>query len=239
MSALFNPAPKSYLKEVLCLACSRRPDGFCFAGKEVAAGVANAWIRPINAANRNAISDGDRIFADKSLADLLDVVSISMIGARSVGHHKEDHQIEVGRPWKKVGRATWKDVELATDKVKGVLWVNEASSYHGTNDKVSEQTASRQINSLLLIEPSKLNLVVAMESQYQAQDRRRVRAQFTFNGMGYNFVVTDPFIESKYFAGADGVFPIAKSRLCVSLPEVIGGSSTKLVASVITPERAG
>jgi hypothetical protein len=57
--------------------------------------------------------------------------------------------------------------------------------------------------------------------------------------MLYNFVVTDPWIEAKYFAGPDGRFQIAVSRLCISLSEMFNGFAYKLVATVITPDRAG
>jgi hypothetical protein len=91
--------------------------------------------------------------------------------------------------------------------------------------------------SLLLIKPSGLDLAVGPESQYGGGSRRRVRAKFQFNGVAYNFVVTDPWVETKYFSGQDDTFRINKSRLCVSLAEVVNGNATKLVAAVITPER--
>jgi hypothetical protein len=230
---------RPYTKTILCLANSRRPDGNCFAGKEVASGITGQWIRPVNTAHRNAVSNQDRQYEDRSLADLLDVVAIPLEAPRPNGHHREDHQIQVGQRWTKVGRATWKQVVGATDTVAGTLWPNEHNSYHGTNDKVSEETCATQPGSLLLIEPSRLDLVVDTESQYIGADRRRVRADFTFNGVRYNFVVTDPWIEASYFAGGNGTFRINGSRLCISLPEVINGHSTKLVAAVITPERVG
>jgi hypothetical protein len=232
------PDPKPYTKTILCFANSRRPDGLCFAGKEVANGVTGAWIRPINAAHRNAISDEDRQYEDETLADVLDIATVPMQAPRPNAHHREDHQIRADQYWKKVGRATWQQVVKATDKVTGSLWPNETSSYHGLNDKVSEATATNQPGSLLLIAPTRLDLAVAMESQFDGPDRRRVRAKFDFNGEQYNFVVTDPWIEVRYFAGDNGIYRVNGSRLCISLPEIINGHSTKLVAAVITAERA-
>ncbi len=230
--------PEPYAKTILCLANSRRPDGRCFAGKEVSRGVTGAWIRPINAANRNAISEEDRQYKNGTLADVLDIVTVPMQAPRPNAHHQENHQIRADHYWEKVGRATWQQIAAATDTVAGSLWPNEASSYHGLHDKVSEATAVSQLGSLLLISPTRLDLVVGMETQYAGPDRRRVRANFSFNGDRYNFVVTDPWVEEKYFAGDNGTYHVDASRLCVSLPEVINGFSTKLVAAVITPERA-
>jgi hypothetical protein len=98
------------------------------------------------------------------------------------GHHQEDHQILTDHYWEKTGRATWPQIIAATDKVTGTLWPNEENSYHGVNDKVTEATAAGLTSSLLLIEPTRLDLIVKMESQWGgAPDRRRVRADFDFN----------------------------------------------------------
>ena len=53
--------PQPYSKTILSLANSRRPDGHCFAGKEFANGTAGGWIRPINTAHRNAVSDEEAL----------------------------------------------------------------------------------------------------------------------------------------------------------------------------------
>lgn len=227
-----------YEKTIVCLANSRRPDGRCFAGKEFANGATGTWIRPINAANRDAISEEDRKYQNGTLADVLDIVTVPMQAPRPHAHHREDHQIRADYYWEQIGRATWQQIVQATDTVAGPLWPIETSSHHGLHDKVSEATVVKQPGSLLLISPTRLDLLVAMESQYNGPDRRRVRASFAFNGEQYNFVVTDPWIEEQYFAGKDGTYHVDSSRLCVSLPEIVGGHSTKLVAAVITPERA-
>lgn len=226
-----------YEKTILSLANSRRPGGTCFAGKEFAKGQSSKWVRPVNAANGDAISAQDRLYEDRSHAEILDIVKVPFLAPKPHLHHVEDHQIDAAAFWAKVGRATWQDVENATDLIKGELWVNEDSSYHGQNDKVSEASAAKLGGSLYLIEPLKLELVVGMESVYQAPDIRRVRAKFLYNGIRYNFVVTDEPVEQAYFAKADGAYRIDDARLCVSLAEVLRGSATKLVAAVITPDR--
>jgi hypothetical protein len=87
------PDPEPYEKTILCLANSRRPGGRCFAGKEFANGATGPWIRPINAANSDAISEEDRTYQNGALADVLDIVTIPMQGPRPRAHHQEDHQI--------------------------------------------------------------------------------------------------------------------------------------------------
>lgn len=224
---------------ILSLANSWRPDGRCFAGKDYSTGVPGVWIRPVNVNNRDAISDANREYPDGTHADVLDILQIPIRAARPHGHHTEDYEINTERRWTKIGRATWRTVTEATDQVQGTLWPNISSSFHGTNDKVSEAIALAQPNSLALIRPTTLNLVVAEESQFNGPDRRRIRANFSFNNSTYNFVVTDPWVSEHFFPRGNGTYPIPESRLCISLPEIIGGNSTKLVAAVITPERAG
>src|SRR2546428_371328 len=135
------PDPKPYTKTILCLANSRRPDGHCFAGKEIVNGTTGAWIRPINATHRNAVSDEDRRYENGTLADVLDIVTVPLQAPQPNAHHREDHRIRAGQYWTKTGRATWQQIVRATDRVTDTLWPNETSSYHGVNDKVSEATA--------------------------------------------------------------------------------------------------
>jgi len=175
---------------------------------------------------------------DQSHAELLDIVQIPLLNPAPHLHHQEDHQIDAEQYWEKKGRATWTDVVNATDVINGSLWVNEDSSYHGQNDKVSEASAAKLSGSLYLIEPQDLTLRVGMESTFKGPAIRRVRATFTYGDFRYNFVVTDEPIEQAYFGRGDGNHKITGDvRLSVSLAEVLGGSATKLVAAVITPDR--
>jgi hypothetical protein len=227
----------NYTKTILCLANSRRPGGACVAGKEAENGKSGAWVRPINAKHGNAISPADAEYKDGTSADLLDIIRVPMSAAAPSAHQTENHQIDAGFYWTKKGRATWNQIVSATDKVKAPLWSDGDSSFHGLNDKVEESIAKTLDGSLLLIEPSQLALVVAAESTYGGGSVRRVRARFTFDGIDYNFVVTDPSIEAEYLAKPDGSYVVDGSRLCVSLAEILNGSATKLVAAVITPDR--
>lgn len=226
-------------KTILCLANSWRPGGHCVAGKETANGRRfGAWIRPIDPNQRNAITDAQMRYGDGTHADVLDLVRLQLTIAMPEGHQTENYVVDSSKRWVRVGRASWADVIRATDAVAGPLWNVGDSSYHGVNDKVSEIRAEGLGSSLLLIEPSNLELVVGSESRYGGGTQRRVRARFELNGHPYNFVVTDFVVGDEYLAQGDGTYPIAEARLCVSLAEVVGDSATKLVAAVITPERA-
>ncbi|MBR0869648.1 hypothetical protein JQ633_04705 [Bradyrhizobium tropiciagri] len=225
------------METILCLANSRRPGGACVAGKKFESNKIGDWVRPINAKHGNSISGKDAEYKDGTSADLLDIVRVSMSAPAPSDHQTENHQIDDGFYWRKTGRATWTQIVNATDNIQGPLWSDGDHSYHGLNDKVDEAIAKGLKGSLLLIEPSKLELVVASESKFGGGSVRRVRAKFTFNGTNYNFVVTDPWIETKYLAEPDGAYAVDGSRLCVSLAEILNGSATKLVAAVITSDR--
>lgn len=224
---------------MLCLANSRRPGGYCVAGKEFARGKAGTWIRPISGRPGHEISPLEQRYENGKHLELLDFITIPFLEPRPLEHQTENHLIATGRSWVKTSRATWPQIGAATDNVRGPLWHDGEDSYHGRNDKVPATIAKTLKGSLLLVAPEILNLVVASESKFMGGEERRVRADFHLNGVRYNFVVTDPVIEEKYFAGKDGVYRVKDSRLCVSLAEVINGNAIKLVAAVITPDRAG
>lgn len=193
------------------------------------------WLRPVSTRNTHEISDAEQLYADGAGAKLLDVIRVTLTHAQPLLHQTENHVIAPVR-WEKLQDAHWAHVTAATETVNGALWHDGSNSYHGVNDKVPEKIAKTLTNSLMLLEPQTLTLVVAQESKFLGGYERRVRAEFTYNNTSYNFVVTDPWIEQKYFALADGRYDIPTSRLCLSLPEILNGNATKLVAAVITPE---
>ncbi|WP_315796036.1 dual OB domain-containing protein [Bradyrhizobium sp. SZCCHNRI3043] len=225
----------NYKKSFLCLANSRKPGGHCVAGRTFTKDSYTGWIRPVSTRNTHEISDAELRYADGSGAQLLDVIEVTFSQAQPLYHQTENHVIAPVQ-WEKLQDTQWSHVTAATETANGPLWHDGESSYHGTNDKVPEAIAHTLTNSLMLIEPQSLTLVVGQESKFMGGYERRVRAAFRYNGTHYNFVVTDPWIELKYFALPDGRYDVSSSRLCLSLPEILNGNATKLVAAVITPE---
>ena len=137
--------------------------------------------------------------------------------------------------WSKIGVISWNDLEDLLDNPE-TLWANGDSTYHGSNDRMKLDVAARHSHSLLLIEPSGLNVRVLAEGAAFGDLRRRVRARFHFKGVHYGLIVTDPVAERAFLAKNDGTYLIERAYLCVSLGEAhTDGSCYKLVATIITP----
>ena len=232
----------SYKKKIVCLANSRKyPSGFCVAGMEVGSGTdAGSWIRPVSARETEEISEEERRYEDGTEPELLDIISITLSKSSPDAHQQENHLIDDNYYWEKKGTVSWEELQKAVENPKGPLWYNGPSSTHGTNDEVPENRVAEMTRSLYLVRPDKLTILVKLESRGSyGPPRRRVRATFDLCGHSYCFAVTDPHIERKYLAGPNGEFKLKDALLCVSLAKPFNGYAYKLVAAVITPERAG
>ena len=213
--------------------------GRCLAGKEIEGDKIGQWIRPVSARPHEEISEEERRYEDGHTASLLDIVLIPMLEPRPGTFQSENHVIADGYYWEKKASAGWAQVVEAIDNVKGSLWVNGSSTYNGQNDQVPELEAVKLRGSLLLVKPSNLTILVAPEGGVYAPAKRRVRAEFSLNGLHYNFVLTDAAMERKFLRGANGSFPVNDALLCISLGEVFQGHAYKLAAALITPDRVG
>jgi len=181
------------------------------------------------------ISDQERFYEDGSDPVLLDIIEIRFIEPRPTDFQSENHLIDAGSTWRKVGHVGWKEAEAALDSATGSLWINGYARSHGPNDRVPEALAKGLGSSLFLIRPTNLNIAVAVEGARFGNPRRRHRARFEFDNAPYRLSVTDPYIADHY--PQDGDYPIPGAILCVSLALYDDGFAYKLVAGVLTPER--
>lgn len=221
----------SNVKQIVCLANSRKLSGRCVAGKEVVGSGYGGWIRPISARPSAEVSEDERRYENGVEPRLLDIVEIPIIGATPHLHQSENHVIDAERTWAKKGEVPWIELKKLLDKPAS-LWVNEDSSRHGLNDRVRQDLAAKLTNSLLLIEPEDLTITV----QNEGSPKRRVRAEFKFKGTTYKLIVTDPIAEQVFLGKPNGTHPVRNAYLCVSLTEEFDGSCYKLVAAVISKE---
>lgn len=91
----FTMAP-NYTKTIICLANSRKINGRCVAGKEIAGGKIGAWIRPVSSQPAGELSEKDRCYENCHDPKLLDVIRIPMIKAQPHGCQTENHLIDAG-----------------------------------------------------------------------------------------------------------------------------------------------
>ncbi len=224
----------NYSKRIVCLANSRKFLGRCVAGRQVVEGRYGDWIRPVSARPSAEVSLDERRYENGADPCILDVIEIPMIGPVPKMHQTENHMFADGY-WAKVGKIGWKDLPAIVENPT-TLWTNGASTYNGTNDKVSQALAARLTNSLYLIGPLNISVQVQTEGGVFGSAKRRIRADFRYNGAPYNFIVTDPEAERYFLAQKNGVYPLDDVYLCVSLPEPFDGNCYKLVATIISEE---
>ena len=220
----------TYSKTFICLANSRKLAGRCVAGKEIGDQGIGGWVRPVSGNSTGELSDSDRRYSGGRDPALLDVIRIEMVEHRPHGFQMENHLIDDTRWWTRVRAASADELRQALDVVHGPLWDNSSSSYNGLHDRVEESRAEQLACSLKLVEVNDLTIEVLIEGAEFGNPRRKVRGDFSLNGIEYRLAITDPKIESQY---AQGNHQIGNAILCVSLGEPYEGYAYKLIAGVL------
>lgn len=228
-----------YQKTIVCLANSRKEyPNRCVAGKEKLDQGFGGWVRPVSDLAKGDLTSQHRCYSDGTDPRLLDVVTIQFAEPRPLGCQKENHRIDSSVRWARVGRIDWNQLALAVDNVAGELWRNGSSSGNGLNDRIPEKVAEQLPSSLLLIPPEAFEITVAKEGGVFKPARKRGRGHFRLGGHDYVLAVTDLPVEDEYARKDEGDYPIQDARLCISIGEPYHGYCYKLIAAVITPDRA-
>jgi len=221
-------------KQIVVLSKSRRPGGCCVAGREVRSASNGfnfgSWIRPVTL--QGGIGYSDMRLNSGNVPSLLDIVEIPF--EKKILHalgQPENYLIASGERWKRVGAIQPCQLpELAENP--GTLWGN-------AHDYVNHVVITWNLpggQSLYLIKPTRLSLICCF-----SYGKKRVKAQFQYNGLCYALQVTDPEIYDKYLKGKflEEEEEIRLSGrdyyLCVSLATELKNSNRhyKLVASII------
>lgn len=227
----------SVVKTVVCLANSRKLSGRCVAGKELISDEVGPWIRPVSDRPSEEVSEYERQYEDGSDPQVLDIIQIPLLRPHVKAHQPENWLLDPEYYWSRVRRATWQDLAQLVDH-PSVLWLNTSSTYHGINDRVAVEDLDQLDCSLYLLQLDGLTLRVFAPGRDFGNPKRRVQASFTYRGQRYALRVTDPVAERDYLARDDGVFTIGPCFITVSLGEPYEGYCYKLVATIITPDRA-
>jgi len=220
------------IKRLVCLANSRKLHGRCIAGRELLQGKPGQWVRPVSDREYEEVSEYERQYEDGSDPRVLDIIDVPLIGARGNRRQPENWLLDPVRYWSKAGEFEHENLHRLADP-QGELWINGHSTSNGLNDFVPIDEADRIGGSLKLIFVDGLRLYVYRPGLAFGDLKRRVQAVFSFGEVGYHLWVTDPLIETKYLAQADGMHTLGSSYLTVSLGEPLEGRCYKLVAAVI------
>lgn len=227
----------NYSKKIICLASSRKPGGRCVAGKEVLVNGYGGWIRPISTRDGAEINLGERQYQNGREPEILEIISIPMIGPHPRVHQRENEMIDSRYYWSKEGVLSWEELVDLVDQPT-TLWSNGFSTYAGNNDRVPQEETTTIQNSLWLIKPSRVTICVAAPGADFGNFKRAVRAEFLYQGIQYNLKVTDLIAERAFLANENGEYPLEmESYLCVSLAEAhTDGYCYKLVATIMTQQ---
>lgn len=145
------------VKRLLCLANSRKLNGRCVAGIELAGNQRVGWIRPVSAREHEEVSEYERQYEDGSDPGVLDVMNVPLIEPRPKGYQQENWLLDPDQYWQKVTRIPWTDLRRLADPVTS-LWINGDSTYNGLNDRVPLAQAMGLTSSLRLVRVDELTL---------------------------------------------------------------------------------
>ncbi|MFJ7796849.1 dual OB domain-containing protein [Pseudomonas sp. NPDC096950] len=217
----------SYSKTFICLACSRKPDGRCVAGKELVNGAFGGWIRPVTPGGHSAVTNDQRKYPNGYSAVVLDYVTAEFTKQETGGFQSENHLILEPSQWKLAGKEKQTKQFLAKlVDAPASLWTNTCTdSLKGLNDRVSVLKLTQQIDTLYLIPVT--DLIVHVEF---IDEKRKVRGEFVYNGVQYRLKITDPKFEQLFDKA--GKFDVSIEYLTISLGEPFEGFAYKLIAAV-------
>jgi len=237
-------------KKTLCiLANSVKNQQSCIAGIEIEKNSegrwqnTGRWIRPISHRPNGAISDSESFLKGKNRKpELFDIVEVPLSAPSHVEGQPEDWLIEVSSDWQHHGHFDpQKSVNAFLEQPEN-LWLQQTEK----RDRVTpEWVARHELPSLYLIEPEQIKIYV-QESNYGNGPKRSRRAAFRYNGIDYDFGMTDPVVSTTHFtdygtreSGLHAGVSLDCAAICVSLAPAWKGDLAsqayhyKLIAGII------
>jgi hypothetical protein len=190
-------------KTILILANSvRKAPHRCIAGREAIHDPTTnqwqigSWVRPVSQHGEGEVSQQESTCTDGKQPAVLDIVTLSVTKNANVPYQPEDYFIETRTRWVKHAKAIPDLSNLAETPTS--LWDQPGAR----QDRVSDDYLATLtgVRSLYLIRPQNLMFRIWEETnQFEGGQRRKRRAHFDFNGKHYDFSVTDPTMEQRYF----------------------------------------
>lgn len=222
------------VKRIVCLANSRKMAGRCIAGKEMSDDAKSGqWIRPVSNRENEAVSEGERFYADGTDPEILDIIEVPLLGPKPKAHQQENWLLNPSRQWRKIGRLGWDNLMQLADP-DAPLWTNGFHSRGGENDQVPVHLTTAHDTSLRLVWVDDLTVTVSEPSRPSA-NYPMLRGRFSHCNETYCFRITDPVSESGSMDLPYREYLVGERYLTVSLGEPFEGNAYKLIAAIIRP----
>ena len=203
------------VKQIVCLANSRKLAGRCIAGREWTESGAGNWIRPVSKRDNQEVSEYERQYEDGSDPQVLDIVQVPVLEPKPDNFQTENWLLDDEYYWQKVGRLSQLELPKIVDPVEP-LWADGYSTYNGRNDKIPLESAGEVVSSLRFIRVPRLKLSVFAPGEAFGNAKRRVQGQFDHAGSRYALWVSDPGYERTYLAKLNGTYDFGDEggRVC-------------------------
>lgn len=226
------------VKQILCLANSRKHNESCVAGREVIGRGVGAWVRPVSARAGHGVSTVEQTLVDGSLPAVLDVITISFSEYAPADYQTENWLLDPAERWERTGRWTYDDA-VGVVEHPATLWTNDGSSSVGIHDRVPVEDLSNFDHSITLVQVQEPTVVVSTNPWSR---RTEVRLRFRYRGVQHELKITDPRYHDAYVDQGTGEYALHPQTIAtVSLAEPWappGGEvySYKVVAAILEPQ---
>ena len=228
-------ANRKAVKQIVCLANSRKLLGRCIAGREWHGDRAGDWLRPVGDREHGEVSEYERQYEDGSDPKVLDIVQVPLLRHQPAGFQMENWLLDPEWYWVKKGRFQASELGRLTDPV-GPLWFDGDSTYQGRNDRVREGQLESLDSSLRFIFVERLDLEVFAPDEAFGNSKRRVQGRFVHAGRDYWLWVTDPVYERRYLGKLNGSYELGPCHLTINLGERYARACYKFIVAIIEPD---
>ena len=191
------------VREVLCLANSKKRGGRCMAGLYTHGG---GWVRPVSLDREGILTEETLRLTDGSIAGPLDVVRIRF-GIRRPEPHQPENRLLSHAPWER-GCDEITDAHIALLRgslVSGPTLLGDCE----TRVPYLNFLKRRAQASLALIAPDNPRWII----KGTPAGERRTRIEFSLSGQGYGLPVTETLWIDKLKALDVGAYPMQVSGI--------------------------